>query len=176
MFNKILVAIDQSEISQQVFDEGLSLATVTGAELMLLHVISPLDEQYVNPMFLHPDAMYSSIPPEAVKTYMKRWEELKQERFDWLRSLFQKATNLGVKAELSQILGNPSRMICQVGRDWQADLIVVGHRGLSGLSELVLGSVSNYVLHHAPCSILTVQPKATHATTENSQSSQVAVI
>ncbi|MFH7026197.1 MAG: universal stress protein [Heteroscytonema crispum UTEX LB 1556] len=174
MFNKILVAIDQSQISQQVLDEALSLATATGANLMLLHVISPLDEQYVNPMFLHPNTMYSSIPPEAVKTYMKRWEELKQERLDWLRSLFQKATDAGVKAELSQILGNPSRMICEVARNWQADLIVVGHRGLSGLSEFVLGSVSNYLLHHAPCSILTVQPKATHTTTENPQTALVA--
>ncbi len=40
-----------------------------------------------------------------------------------------------------------------------ADLIVVGRRGRSGLSELILGSASNYVLHHAPCSVLTLQGK-----------------
>ncbi|CCQ49032.1 hypothetical protein CWATWH8502_2292 [Crocosphaera watsonii WH 8502] len=38
------------------------------------------------------------------------------------------------------------------------DVIVMGHRGISGLQEFFLGSVSNYVLHHAPCSVLIVQP------------------
>ncbi|MEO0350033.1 MAG: universal stress protein, partial [Cyanobacteria bacterium P01_A01_bin.15] len=40
---------------------------------------------------------------------------------------------------------------------WNADLIMMGRRGRSGFSELLLGSVSNYVMHHAPCSVLTVQ-------------------
>ncbi len=38
-----------------------------------------------------------------------------------------------------------------------ADLIVLGRRGRTGLAEALLGSVSNYVLHHAPCSVLVVQ-------------------
>ncbi|NEO65320.1 MAG: universal stress protein, partial [Moorea sp. SIO4G2] len=40
-------------------------------------------------------------------------------------------------------------------------LIVLGRRGLGGLKEMVLGSVSNYVVHHAPCSVLVVQGVAT---------------
>jgi nucleotide-binding universal stress UspA family protein len=48
-------------------------------------------------------------------------------------------------------------MICQVAKDWGAELIMVGRRGNSGLSELILGSVSNYVVHHAHCSVLIVQ-------------------
>ncbi|MGQ9872468.1 universal stress protein [Leptodesmis sp.] len=38
-----------------------------------------------------------------------------------------------------------------------ADLILIGNRGHTGLKELFLGSASNYVLHHAPCSVLTVK-------------------
>ena len=48
-------------------------------------------------------------------------------------------------------------MICNAAISWQADLIIMGRRGRTGLSELFLGSVSNYVLHHAPCAVLVVQ-------------------
>ena len=43
-----------------------------------------------------------------------------------------------------------------MANSWQADMIIVGNRGRSGLSEFFLGSVSNYVMHHAPCSVLVV--------------------
>ncbi|MGF1673753.1 MAG: universal stress protein, partial [Rivularia sp. (in: cyanobacteria)] len=51
----------------------------------------------------------------------------------------------------------PGYMICNVARSREVDLIVVGRHGRTGLSEFFLGSVSNYVLHHAPCSVLTIQ-------------------
>lgn len=48
--------------------------------------------------------------------------------------------------------------ICKLAKSWEADLIVVGHQGMSPLQELARGSVSNYVMHYAPCSVLTIQP------------------
>jgi nucleotide-binding universal stress UspA family protein len=50
-----------------------------------------------------------------------------------------------------------------VARTWNADLIVIGRRGLRGLAEMFLGSVSNHVIHHAHCSVLVVQGIATQA-------------
>lgn len=44
-----------------------------------------------------------------------------------------------------------------MARTWSADLILVGSRGLKGLKEMFLGSVGNYVTHHAPCSALIVR-------------------
>ena len=44
-----------------------------------------------------------------------------------------------------------------LAKDWNADLIIMGRRGLTGLSEMFLGSVSNYVVHHASCSVLLIQ-------------------
>jgi len=58
-----------------------------------------------------------------------------------------------VDAEFTQNTGSPGRVICEIAKAWQADLIILRRRGYSGLTEMLLGSVSNYVLHHAPCSI-----------------------
>lgn len=161
MFQKILVAIDRSQMSQQVFDEALSLAKATGAGLMLLHVLTPFyEEDHLGPVFPGLDGTYPVLYSEAVKSYMQQWETLEQEELLWLKSLANKASNIGVSAQFSQNLGDPGRMICELARSWQADLIMMGRRGRTGLSELFLGSVSNYVLHHAPCSVLTVQQRA----------------
>lgn len=55
--------------------------------------------------------------------------------------------------------GSPERSICEIAQTWEADLIIVGSRGLTGIKEMFLGSVSNYVTHHAPCSVLIVRDK-----------------
>lgn len=156
MLNRILVAVDNSESNQQVFDEAVSLAKLTDASLMLLHVLSTFDEQYVDPLFLQPTILYPQLQRDNSR-YLLDWEKLKENRFNWLKWLCQQATQLGVKAEFSQNIGEPSRMICDIARNWEADVIVIGRRGRQGISELLMGSVSNYVLHHAPCSVFTVQ-------------------
>lgn len=165
MFHKILVAIDNSEICQHVFNEAVSLVKAIDGSLMLLHVLSPFDGGYLNPLFLQPSGVYPSLHTEVVDDYMKQWEELQQQRLDLLRSFAEKAINADVTTEWTQNLGDPGRVICEVAGSWQADLIMVGRRGRTGLSEFFLGSVSNYVLHHAPCSVLTIQGPI-HATTE----------
>ncbi|WP_414563763.1 MULTISPECIES: universal stress protein [unclassified Anabaena] len=157
MYHKILVAIDKSDMSQSVFEQGIFLAKAADAELMLLHVLSPLEDPYLSPVFTQPDTMYPSLQAAPIDSYMREWEELKQQRLDWLRSLSDTAIHAGVKTGFTQNLGDAGRMICEVARNWPADLIIVGRRGRVGISEFLLGSVSNYVLHHSPCSILTVQ-------------------
>ncbi|MGB3758397.1 MAG: universal stress protein [Rivularia sp. (in: cyanobacteria)] len=156
MLNRILVAIDNSHMNQQVFDEAVSLAKATDANLMLLHVLSPLDEQYVDPLFLQPTILYPQLQGNNSK-YANDWQKLKDNRFNWLSWLCEEATKLGVKTEFSLNIGEPSRMICDIARNWQADVIVIGRRGRRGISEFLMGSVSSYVLHRAHCSVFIVQ-------------------
>jgi nucleotide-binding universal stress UspA family protein len=156
MFHKILVAIDNSGMSKYVFEETLYLAKATNACLMLLHVLSPYEEGYpVMPAFS--GAVYhSGLQDEAVKVYLEEWEIYKEQGLDRLRSLATEATELGVTTEFTQTPGTPGHAICDLARSWGADLIIMGRRGHLGLKEAVLGSVSNYVTHHACCSVLTV--------------------
>jgi nucleotide-binding universal stress UspA family protein len=133
MFHKILVALDNSNIDRHVFDEAVALAKATGASLRLLYVMPACDAGYAEP--------YTSRQPSPHR----------------LRSLVEEATAVGVKADFTEHLGDPAPDICAIAQRWQADLIVLGRRKLTRLGELLHGSVSNYVLHHAPCAILVVQ-------------------
>lgn len=163
MFKKILVALDRSEMGQQVFEEALSLAKLTQASLMLLHVLSPEEEgSPYGPMLSNFD-YYPGLSHQSFEVYQKQWDTFKNQGIQMLQSFCVKSNTAGVTTEFTQNVGNPGRIICDLARTYGADLIVMGRRGHSGLMELFLGSVSNYVLHHAPCSVhivhLSVTPK-----------------
>jgi nucleotide-binding universal stress UspA family protein len=157
MFKKILVALENNQISLQVFDEALLLAKATNANLMLIHVMSPFDQHYINPVSVDPYSYYPTLHSEAIAQTLNQWDALKEEGIKFLSMLCKQGTQLGIETEFTQNFGEPGRIICEIAQNWQADLIIVGRRGRIGLSEFFLGSVSNYVLHHAPCSVLTVQ-------------------
>lgn len=154
MINKILVAVDRSQHSQSIFNSALSLAKTTGASLMLLHVMSKTEADYpILPTYTY----YPIVDDHEYNSYQQAMGEYKQWGLDFLQSLTQEATMAGVSTEYTQLSGNPGRMICELAGNWSADLILVGSRGLKGLKEMFLGSVSNYVTHHAPCSVLIVR-------------------
>ena len=158
MYKKLLVAIDSSEMSQQVFDKAVSLAKTNNANLTLLHVLNPLDEPYyVDPAFAEPTILQPEYQDPENEKYLKEWEKLQQDRSNWLNSQFERAKQAGLTIEVNQLVGEASRTICDVARKSGTELIIIGRRGRRGLSEFFLGSVSNYVLHNAPCSVLVVQ-------------------
>lgn len=156
MFNKILVAIDTSETSDRVFQRSLIIAKATGAHLMLLHVLS--SEEQGSPYL---PIIFSGLGyaggDKIIEKYREEWTVFAQQCLESLKSRQEEAMLAGVKAEYAQHPGSPGKIICDFAHNWQADTIVIGHRGHSGLSKLILGSVSNYVLHHARCSMLIVQ-------------------
>lgn len=166
MFKKILVALDRSEIGQHVFEEALGLAKLTQASLMLLHVLSPEEEgsPYV-PMLSNLD-YYPGLTSQSFELYQNQWDTFKNQGIQMLQSFCAQANTAGVTTEFTQNIGNPGRIICDLARNYDADLIVMGRRGRSGVMELFLGSVSNYVLHHAPCSVHVVHLSLTPKTDE----------
>jgi nucleotide-binding universal stress UspA family protein len=71
-----------------------------------------------------------------------------------LEPAVETARSLGVDPVREMAMGRPEHALVETARRGAADLIVVGHRGLSGVARVLLGSVSEYVAHHAPCSVL----------------------
>jgi nucleotide-binding universal stress UspA family protein len=167
MFHRILVALDKSQMSQYVFDEAVYLAQATGAEMLLLSVLSAFEQPGLA-LGLHTDSIYQ-VSTETIDYYIRHWEDVKEKGIEYLTVLKNQAIAKGITADLTQEVGDPTRIICDIAHSWEADLIVMGRRGLSGLSEFFLGSVSSYVLHHAPCSVLITEgkiPKNTEAVEE----------
>ncbi|NJL46663.1 MAG: universal stress protein [Leptolyngbyaceae cyanobacterium SM2_5_2] len=167
MFKTILVALDSSSLRQVVFEKALGLAQATGAKLMLLHVVSAYEEGSPGLPIRSYQAYYPVLDDAVWRDYQRRWEAFEADRMALLQQEGKEAEAAGVTVEFSQVAGDPAPMICQVARSCGADLIVVGSHRRKGLGELLLGSVSNHVMHHAPCSVMVVHsgpPATTPAT------------
>jgi nucleotide-binding universal stress UspA family protein len=175
MFDKILVALDTSISNRSVFEEALTLAKALQANLTLLHVLSSEEEGSPDISLLASREYYIGlgISAEVLEIQQKQWEKFAHHGLEMLRSLADEAITNGVDTEFIQKLGSPGRTICEIARDGKFDLIVIGRRGRSGLAELFLGSVSNYVVHHASCSVLTVQHPVNATATPQTRNSEM---
>ena len=155
MFSKILAPIQSPITDQIVFERALTLAQQNQAELMLLHVISP--EMRSTPALPNPTLYrYPVITDELMQDYRQRWEEFENQGIEMLKALSDKAQAAGINVEFSQNIGNTGRVICDMAKNNQIDLIVIRQPDRSKLDELFLGSISSYVLHHAICPVLAV--------------------
>jgi nucleotide-binding universal stress UspA family protein len=157
MLQKILIAIGDSSESEKVLAAGLSLAEKFGAEISILHVLNLIRSGFEpagNPFIGGNYPMMSDLAIQQYQRELQNSEKLGMER---LQSYAEQANDLNIQAEIFQTTGDPGRTICDAAKKYVADLIVMGRNQKSVLSEIFLGSTSNYVLHHAPCSVMVIQ-------------------
>lgn len=161
MFDKILVALNTEESYRPIFERALALAQATGAELHLIGVICN-DSEAVQPLMSYPGV--SGYPLTISDTlwseYQEKYRQLKERSLQTLSNLVKEAERCGVRAKFLQQAGEAGRAICDRAKAIEADLIVVGSHGRRGLDELLMGSVSSYVMHRADCSVMVVHDKA----------------
>lgn len=134
----ILVPTDFSEAAAQALQVARSLGRDHQSKLVLMTAVFPVP--------LAPDV---NVP---VNDYV----ELKEEAQRQLTALANSITDLPVETRV--LVGAPGLSIIAVAENCQTDLIVMGTQGRSGLSRLLLGSVAEHVLRHAPCPVLTIKP------------------
>lgn len=164
MFKRVLVAFDPLKPSPALLEKALAIAKVMGAHLKLLNVLT-----------VEGDGTYLMADPGVVgyshalndwNVFQESYHRYQEKSLANLQQLSDQAAAAGVPAEYSQRSGTPGRCICEVAREWDADLVMVGSHGRTGLKELLLGSVSNYVVHHSPCSVMVVHPESREAAPE----------
>jgi nucleotide-binding universal stress UspA family protein len=158
VFTKLLVAVDLSDRNEDVFAAGFDVAKKMGASIMLIHVpSSDAPECPAFPTLLGQDYYSSSASVPIIEMYEKLWRAYEEKGLATLKQFSEKARAAGIPIEYAQTIGVPGKVICHLANHNDMDLIVIGRRGHSGLSEMMAGSVSNYVVHHADCSVLVVQ-------------------
>jgi len=147
VFKRILCAVDLSDPSRRALANAVHLARTFQAELAVLHVAESLPELYLSA---------ATIAAEAQSKY--RLEERRE--FDAFLKDFD-FTDITWTKTVRQ--GGAHQEILKLAREWNADLLVMGSVGRTGLSRILLGSVAGKVLREMPCSVITV--KSEHATT-----------
>lgn len=143
MFKSIVVALDGSEPSRQALEVACGLAKTFNADLHLVH--SPQVETTMIAMGY--SVVDLPVTPERIADAGK----------DVVEAASNRAAELGVAPDSQTIgMGDPTDDILEIAGLNDADLIVMGRRGLGSMASLFLGSVSQKVGHGAACSVLTV--------------------
>ena len=144
---KVVVAIDGSDASKGVVDYAISYANrEKDADMMFLHVISLAEHQTV----FYGEGSIAVPPPED--EVRARFEKFIKERTDKAGAGIP-----GMSIHIRQ--GRAYDQIVRFAEEKGADIIMIGHRGLSGVERFFLGSVAAKVVAHAPCSVYVHRPK-----------------
>lgn len=141
---RILLAVDGSACSDAAVEEVAKRPWPGKSEIKLINVTEPpilmgMEPWVASPQYL--DTLEKAVRDVASRVLEKAREKLKTSR----------DKSLEVSSEMIQ--GSPAQTIVEEAEQWGADLIVMGSRGLGAWGRLLLGSVSNSVVHHAKCSV-----------------------
>ena len=140
-YKVIVVGTDGSERATVAVNEALALAKMAGATLHVVHAVHPA----------------LAVGFHDTVSGQLEIDRLRNEAGAVKKRTLAEAEPLGVPVEMH----NPgsddaAEALIKIAEEVSADLVVVGNRGMSGVTRFVLGSVPNKVSHHCPCSVLIV--------------------
>lgn len=157
MLKKIMVAIDESAASEWAFDLALEIAKAVNAELALIHVLDVYSPAAPQQPHTWADSSMQ-INEAAHEDYMNQWNKFVNRHDALLKKYQDESEAAGVTAGYEQRYGHPGPTLCTVAKQASTDLLVVGSHDSSNIESSALGSVSNYLVHHSPCSVTVVHP------------------
>jgi nucleotide-binding universal stress UspA family protein len=145
VFTRIVVGTDGSETATEAVRQAVDLAKLSGAELSIVCAFAPVPKRRVEGerQDAPPDIQYEIGPREDVNLVLEAAAAV--------------AKKEGVKVQTHPVEGDPGDAILNLAEESDADLIVVGNKGMTGARRFFLGSVPNNVSHHAPCSVIIVR-------------------
>jgi nucleotide-binding universal stress UspA family protein len=145
LFDRIVVGTDGSDTATEAVRRAIELAKMSGGRLEIVAAFEPVTRTRVREeqAELPGDVSHAVGPREDVNVILDRAVgDAKQD---------------GVEAEPHPREGDPADAILDVAEETNADVIVVGNKGMTGAKRFLLGSVPNKVSHHAPCGVYIVR-------------------
>ncbi len=145
MFRSIVVGTDGSDTATQAVRQAVDLAGAIGAKVELVSAYAPVSEKRLSEERRQApeDLQWAINPREDVDATLEAAAKV--------------ARDAGVEVDLYARQGDPADAILDVAEEQEADLIIVGNKGMTGAKRFLLGSVPNKVSHHAPCSVLIIR-------------------
>jgi nucleotide-binding universal stress UspA family protein len=145
MFKSIVVGTDGSDTANQAVRQAVELALAVGASIDLVSAYAPVPAQRLSEERRQApeDLQWAITPREDVDATLAAAAVIAQEA--------------GIGVEVFPRQGDPADAILDVAEERDADLIIVGNKGMTGAKRFLLGSVPNKVSHHAPCSVLIIR-------------------
>jgi nucleotide-binding universal stress UspA family protein len=142
MFDKIMVAIDKAEITNKLLNATIEIARNKQTQVTLVNV----SQEYMsNGMIYVPENFLEDILNEMEKASLEQLQQAKS-----------KLKSAGINPETVHLKGDPAHEILKYARDTEQQLIIIGSRGLTGIKEMMLGSVSHKVSQLSSCPVLIV--------------------
>lgn len=142
-YQRILIAVDNSPHSINAAKKGFELAIALKASVGVVYIIDIMKE----PVIPETGRVSVMIQNQSQATANKVIDKL-------IKSYPQAGEVIRFTSE-----GFPKKEIVMIAKDWDADLIVMGTHGRTGLSYLILGSVSEYVIKHTNIPVMVVPLK-----------------
>ncbi|QIL45709.1 universal stress protein [Vagococcus coleopterorum] len=144
-YQRILVGIDGSDQARNAFNKALAVAKRNNAKVIVAHVIENK---------LYGNMGYSLVTPDLVQRETDRSKELLAEYKDYARAQGCDTVETVLAFGSAKVL-----MGSELPEEHNVDLIMVGQSGLSAVEKFMMGSVSDYVIRHAPCDVLVIRPE-----------------
>ena len=146
LIKKVIVALDGSDSANQALDLALDVAEKYSADILLLSIFHP----YLSLI------RSNNLTIEEIRPYLEKQKAYHEKVLsEALKKVNRLKPNLKVSTKLKE--GRPADKIIETAKEGNFDLIVMGNLGIGGVTELLLGSVSDRVADHAPCAVLIVK-------------------
>lgn len=145
MFDSIVVGTDGSDTATEAVRQAAELANLSKSELNIVSAYEPVSQSK-----LHEES--TDVPGDVAQVVNPR--QVVNVALDNAAALAKKNK---VDVQKHPREGDPADAILDVAEEINADLIIVGNKGMTGAKRFLLGSVPNKVSHHAPCSVMIIQ-------------------
>lgn len=145
---KILISTDGSDFSRAAVEKCCQM--VVKPETTAIKIVSVFE-------IILPVDVFTTTPEFSLELEQSARRQAEEFAEEAVRMIGERFPNAKIDLTTQVSMGAPDRIVVETAEEWGADLIVVGSHGRGFWGRMLLGSVTDSLVHHAPCSVLVVR-------------------